>query len=61
MMRLFLSLIVILPLESLAIYKPEYVVLEKTGELEIRQYPDLIVARTRVEANFENAFVNFCK
>lgn len=55
MMRLFLSLIVILPLESLAIYKPEYVVLEKTGELEIRQYPDLIVARTRVEADFENA------
>lgn len=55
MIRFILSLIIIIPLESLAIYKPEYVVLERTGELEIRQYPDLIVARTRVEANFEQA------
>ena len=55
MSRFVLSLIALLPLESLAIYKPEYIVLEKTGELEIRQYPELIVARTRVEANFEDA------
>ena len=52
LMVLFLALV---PLQSLAIYKPEYVVLEKTGELEIRQYPTLIVARTRVEADFEEA------
>jgi hypothetical protein len=53
--RLIISFLVLLPIESLAIYKPEYVVLEKTGELEIRQYPTLIVARTRVEADFEDA------
>ncbi|MBT3868827.1 MAG: hypothetical protein HOB98_19005 [Gammaproteobacteria bacterium] len=44
--RLIVSLLALLPIESLAIYKPEYVVLEKTGELEIRRYPSLIVART---------------
>lgn len=55
MLRFVLSLIALLPLESLAIYKPEYIVLETTGELEIRQYPELIVARTRVEADFEDA------
>lgn len=55
MVRFTFLLMAILPLESLAIYKPEYVVLEKTGELEIRQYPEMIVARTRVEADFEKA------
>jgi hypothetical protein len=55
MIRIMLSLVALLPFESLAIYKPEYVVLEKAGELEIRQYPELIVARTRVEADFEDA------
>jgi len=54
MIRCVLFLLVILPLESFAIYKPEYVVLEKKGELELRQYPELIVARTRVEASFED-------
>jgi hypothetical protein len=44
--RPIISLLALLPIESLAIYKPEYVVLEKTGELEIRRYPTLIVART---------------
>jgi hypothetical protein len=53
--RPIISLLALLPIESLAIYKPEYVVLEKTGELEIRRYPTLIVARTRVEADFEDA------
>jgi hypothetical protein len=55
MIRLILSLLALLPIASFAIYKPEYVVLEKTGGLEIRQYPALIVARTRVEADFEDA------
>ena len=55
MIRLILPFLALLPIESLAIYKPEYVVLEKVGDLEIRQYPILIVARTRVEADFEDA------
>ena len=55
MLRLIIPFLVLLPIETLAIYKPEYVVLEKTGELEIRQYPTLIVARTRVQADFEDA------
>ncbi|MDA0272249.1 MAG: heme-binding protein [Proteobacteria bacterium] len=54
MIRFVLLLGLLLPLGAFAIYKPEYVVLETTGELEIRQYPDLIVARTRVEASFED-------
>ena len=55
MIRLIIPFLVLLPIESFAIYKPEYVVLEKTGELEVRQYPTLIVARTRVQADFEDA------
>ena len=55
MLRLIIPFLVLLPIETLAIYKPEYVVLEKTGDLEIRQYPTLIVARTRVQADFEDA------
>ena len=53
--RFVLLLGLLLPVGAFAIYKPEYVVLETTGELEIRQYPELIVARTRVEASFEDA------
>jgi hypothetical protein len=53
--RLIIPLLALLPVETLAIYKPEYVVLEKTSDLEVRQYPSLIVARTRVEAEFEDA------
>ena len=53
--RLIIPLLVLLPIETFAIYKPEYVVLEKTPDLEVRQYPSLIVARTRVEAEFEDA------
>ena len=52
LMVMFLAFV---PMQSLAIDKPEYVVLQKIGELEIRQYPTLIVARTRVEADFEDA------
>ena len=53
--RLILMLLSLVPMQSFGIYNPEYVVLEKTDELEIRQYPPLIVARTRVEADFEDA------
>jgi len=53
--RLMVMFLAFVPMQSLAIDKPEYVVLQKTGELEIRQYPTLIVARTRVEADFEDA------
>jgi hypothetical protein len=52
---LLLTFLAFLPFETLAIYEPEYVVLEKTGDLEIRQYSSLIVARTRVEASFTEA------
>lgn len=55
LIQLTIPFLVLFPIKSLAIYKPEYVVLEKTGELEIRQYPALIVARTRVQADFEDA------
>jgi len=53
--RLIVLLLALVPMQSLAIYNPEYVVLETVGELEIRQYPTLIVARTRIEADFEDA------
>ena len=52
---LLLTLLAFLPFETLAIFKPDYVVLEKSGDLEIRQYSSLIVARTRVEAGFTEA------
>ena len=51
--QMLLSILTIVPFSVAAIYKPDYIVLEKADGLEIRQYPSLIVAKTRVKGNFE--------
>lgn len=43
----------LLPLSALAIEQPEYTVVEKDGDIEIRSYPELVVARTRVSGSFK--------
>ena len=44
-----------------AIEVPEFEVLEETPEVEIRQYPALTVARTRVSADFKSAGNEGCR
>ena len=50
-----LPILTIIPFSVAAIYKPDYIVLERINGLEIRQYPSLIVARTFVKGNFGEA------
>ncbi len=43
------------PVALFAIEKPEYELLDESGDVEIRRYPPLIVARTLVDAGFNKA------
>lgn len=40
---------------AMAIEKPKYRVIEKVGDVQVRQYDPMIVARTRVTGSFEGA------
>lgn len=40
---------------SMAIEEPSYQVIEKTDQVEIRRYPAIIVAETKIDAEFEAA------
>lgn len=40
---------------AMAIEKPEFEVIETHGDVEIRQYPSLVVAETRVDGDFNSA------
>jgi hypothetical protein len=42
-------------LQRFTVAQPRYKVLEHDGNFELRRYPDLVVAQTRVEADFEVA------
>ena len=56
---IFLLILVSLPFLlcscAMGIEKPQYAVLEKQGQFEIRQYQPYLVAETEVDADFKNA------
>lgn len=54
-MRAFLTVMLLLPSLVKAIEKPDFTLIEQMGDVEIRAYPDLIVARTLVDASFKRA------
>ena len=52
---IILGMMLSLPFSAAAIEQPAYEVVETHGDIEIRQYDSLVVARTRVDASFEKA------
>ena len=54
-MKLFYLLFFLFSGVTMAIEEPDYRVISKTENFEIRKYGPIIVAETRIEANFEDA------
>jgi len=55
LLLIFTFLIASFPLSAMATEEPKYVLLEQSGDFQLRQYPALIIAEVEVEGDMDQA------
>jgi SOUL heme-binding protein len=55
LLLIFTSLIASFPLNAMATEEPKYVLLEQSGDFQLRQYPSVIIAEVEVEGDMDQA------